>query len=50
MVLIDSGTSHNFISTKLVKELGLGVEETSPIKCAWEMATRRSQADVVGMF
>lgn len=32
LVLIDSGASHNFISTRLVEELGLKVEETPPYK------------------
>lgn len=32
LVLIDSGASHNFISTRLVEELGLTVEETPSYK------------------
>lgn len=32
MILIDSGASHNFISSKLVKSLGLQVESTKPYK------------------
>lgn len=32
LVLIDSGSNHNFISDKLVAELGLALEESPPYK------------------
>lgn len=30
LILIDSGANHNYISTKLVKEMDLDVEDTHP--------------------
>lgn len=41
MVLIDSGASHNFISSKLVRNLGLKVETTQPYKVRLGDGNRR---------
>jgi len=47
MLLIDSGASHNFISTELVKQLGLHVEPTPTYNVRLGDGHKKKQVGVV---